>query len=554
MLDLIALLLQQPTDDAPRAPRPLFVEVQDKALPGVRTTCGSRAKDYILEVNGGGLGLGDLDNDGDLDLLVVDGSSLERVAASQPGFPPRVFLNDGSGRFSAGGEAWQVGGGRWGMGVALGDVDGDGFLDAVITQWGPTRLLRNRGGKGFEDVSADAGFQGSRWGTSAALFDADRDGALDLAVVNYLAFDPATIARPGGSCSWKGHPVMCGPEGLIAQHDVFYRGKGDGRFQDATVGAKFVPTEAGFGLGAWTLDYDLDGDTDLYVANDSTPNHLWENQGDGTFLERGFARGVSHDANGKEQASMGIGGADLDGDGREDLLITNFSGESNALYSSKGPKGFRERSSAAGLAGPSLRALGWGTGLVDVDHDGDVDGFVFQGHVYPQADMPGTDTSYAQADHLYRNDGTGRMQAENLSDSPPRVSRASTHGDIDGDGDIDLIAIELDGVVRVLENQTTAPGKAIDGPRHWLGIALRGRGKNTQALGARVGVTWAGGERWAEVRSTGGFQSSLPARLHFGLGAATRVERIRVRWPSGRTSEWTDQAADRLLTLEEPGP
>ena len=542
------------------AAKPLFQEDQARALPGVATTCGSKAKDFIIEVNGGGLALADLDNDGDPDLVVVDGSTLERIAKNEPGFPPRVFMNDGGGMFQPAGDSWAMSGGRWGMGIAAGDVNGDGFVDLVITQWGPTRLFLNQAGKGLVEVSDNSGFVGSRWGTSAALFDADRDGALDLAVVNYLAFDPLLIAKPGGDCSWKSYPVMCGPEGLAPQHDQFYRGHGDGTFEDATQKAHFVPTEAGFGLGATTLDYDCDGDTDVYVSNDSTPNHLWENQGDGTFIERGFTRGVSHDANGKEQASMGIACGDLDGDGRDDLLVTNFSGESDSLYASKGPKGFRERSSSTGLAGPSLRMLSWGTGFADLDLDGDLDLFVFNGHVYPQADLPGTDTSYAQLDQLFRNDGAGHFTVEPLSNAPPRVSRASTFADIDGDGDIDIVALEMNGAVRVLRNQLDplrAPATSGEKPTralHWIGVRLHGRGKNTQAIGARVRIDWEGGSRWCEVRTSGGFQASLPAEIHVGLGGAARAKQIVVRWPDGAQSQMDDVAADRVLTIEEKAP
>jgi enediyne biosynthesis protein E4 len=556
----LAAWCQDPAAAAPAAakpaPGPLFLE--DPALASIATTCGSREKNYILEVNGGGLALADFDADGDFDLVVVDGSTLERVGKGERGFPPRLFLNDGTGHFAPAGEAWSMAGGRWGMGCAAGDVDGDGFVDLVVTEWGPDRLFLNQGGKGFREATDKSGFVGERWGTSAVCFDYDRDGNLDLAVINYLAFDPALVPPPGGACTWKGYPVMCGPEGLTPVHSQLYRGHGDGTFEDATAKAGFVPLEAGYGLGATSLDYDLDGDADLFVANDSTPNHLWENQGDGTFLEVGFQRGVSHDGNGKEQASMGIGCADVDGDGREDLFVTNFSGENNALYLSRGPKAFRERSSSAGLAGPSIPMLGWGTALEDLDLDGDLDTFVFNGHVYPQADKPGTDTSYAQLDQLYRNDGRGRFSVEPLSSAGPGVSRAAASADLDGDGDLDLVALHLDGAVRLLRNTARAPrapgSEAGAGDPHWLRVRLVGAGKNTQALGARVSAEWEGGARTAEIRTSGGFQAAIPAEAHFGLGASAKVKKLTVRWPSGKERVLEDLEADRVLTVEERTP
>jgi hypothetical protein len=538
---------------APPPRQPLFAE-DPSALPGVRTLCGSRDKRYIIEANGGGLVLADFDGDGDVDLVVVDGSTLERVDKGEQGEPPRLYLNDGTGRFTLAGEAWAMAGGRWGMGGAAGDVNGDGWPDLVVTEWGPDRLFLNEGGKGFREATEKAGFEGSRWGTSAAFLDYDADGFLDLVIVNYLAFDPKEISPPGGGCSWKGYPVMCGPEGLTPVHDQLYRGRGDGTFEEVSVAARFRPAQAGFGLGVTTLDYDNDGDTDVYVSNDSTPNHLWENRGDGTFEEIGFRRAVSHDGSGKEQAGMGIGCGDLDGDGRDDLLVTNFSGESNALYLSRGKLGFRERSTYTGIAGPSLHSLGWGTALADLDLDGDLDAFVVNGHVYPQADNPGTDTSYAQADHLYRNGGAGSFALEPLSDAPPRVSRAAACADLDGDGDLDIVAIELDGGVRLLRNRTLPAPSGADraaGP-HWLRVQLRARGGNRFALGARVRAEWEGGARTAEVRTSGGYQASVPAEVHFGLGKAAKVRRLAVRWPSGREQVLEDVAADRVLRVEEP--
>jgi len=532
----------------------------------VRTTCGSAAKDYILEVNGGGLVSADFDLDGHLDLVVVDGSTLERAREGKPSLSSRLLLGDGEGGFRAAGEAWDLSGGRWGMGGAAGDVDGDGDPDLFLTEWGRNRLFLNDGGRGFVDVSdgvpvesgededgddnegqlLPTGLDSSRWSTSCAFLDYDQDGHLDLVVVNYLAFHLESAKPPGDGCTWKGHDVMCGPEGLIPVHDQLYRGNGDGSFTDVSAEAGFKPERAGYGLGVMTLDYDGDGDTDVYVTNDSTPNHLWENQGDGSFLEVGFQRGVSHDSNGKEQAGMGIACGDVNGDGREDLFVTNFSGERNAFYRSSRERGYREKADAARLGGPSIPRLGWGTGLADYDLDGDLDLFVVNGHVYPQADRPGTDTSYAQEDQLFLGSGDGRFEEQRLDDGPPAVSRAALHGDFDEDGDLDLVVIHLGGAVRYLENRAKR-----DESHRWLAVDLRARSSHPDAIGARVTVVTDAGERRAEVRSTFGFQAGCATRLHFGLGAAKEVRELRVDWPSGRRQILGEVELDRVLLIEE---
>ena len=520
----------------------------------VTTLCGSPDKNYILEVNGGGLVIEDFDGDGSHDLVVIDGSTLERAEKGEPGNPPRLMLGAGDGTFDAAGDAWAMAGGRFGMGGASGDVNGDGFSDLVITEWGADRLILNEAGKGFREVKG-SGLAGKRWGTSAAMLDYNLDGNLDLVVVNYLAFYPDEIkSREDDVCHWKGQAVMCGPEGLSPVYDQLYIGSGDGQFRDVTREASFRPRDAGFGLGVMTLDYDQDGDTDIYVTNDSTPNHLWVNGADGSFQERGGELGVALDAGGKEQAGMGIACGDMDGDGYFDLFVTNFSGEPNELYGSKkqagpsakqaGPVAYRNRTNKMGLGGSSVTYLGWGTSMADFDLDGDDDLLVLNGHVYPQADFSGSDTKYAQEDHFYRHNQKGRLIQEQLSSSAAFVSRAGAVADLDDDGDLDLVQIEMDAAVRVFLNR--------GGSGHWLRLRLKDRGGNRAALGAVVTAV-AGERRWVgEMRTSGGFQNGIPAEIHFGLGDVEALEYLSIRWPDGEVTRVESPALDRELLVERP--
>lgn len=524
--------------------RPLFEDVSARALPGVELAYGGKEKDWIAEVNGGGVLLGDWSGDGVLDLVLVDGSTVERAEKGEPGRPPRMFLGKGDGTFAPGGERWALPDLRFGSGGAAGDVDGDGRLDLVLCELGQVRVVLNTP-EGLRE-HARLGASGD-WATSAVLFDADADGKLDLYVVRYLEFSTSAVKhRSSGACRWKGHAVMCGPEGLVPQSDRFYRGRGDGSFVDETKERGFAAQTPSFGLGVLPLDYDVDGDTDLFVANDSMPNFLWENDGKGVFKDVAFARGVSHDSNGREMAAMGIAAGDLNGDLRDDLHVTVFSGEATPLYCSAKSGGYRERGMAAGIAGPSVPLLGWGTAMHDYDLDGDLDIAVFNGHVYPQADQPGTDTGYAQRAQLLVNDGKLRFADTPLAPGL-RVSRACASGDLDNDGDMDLVALRLDGPVDVFLNRA-----AHDASHRFLRVQAKLAGGKRDAPGARVVVAAGGARRAAEIRTGGGYQCAVPAESHFGLGACEAVESVEVRFLSGKTRTIAAPPLDTLLVVEEP--
>ncbi len=489
--------------------------------------CGGEDADTILEVNGGGVALFDGDDDGDLDVLLVSPGAFPAPGAVVGG-TNRLYRNDGDWEFTDVTAGSGVDVAAYCNGVAVGDVDADGRRDIYLTCLGENVLLLNRGDLRFERAPDAAGAAGraDEWSTSAVFTDVDRDGDADLYVVNYLAFDPADPPRDGHDgrrCRWKGMPVMCGPQGLPVQGDRYFRNDG-GRFTDATASAGF-DVEPGFGLGVLDGDFDGDGNADLYVSNDSTPNFLFLGRGAGAVEESGLFSGAALSSRGREQAGMGIAAGDLDGDLDEDLLVTNFSMEPNALYRNAGDGRFEDDADPSGLGGPSRTLLGWGAAFVDVDLDGDLDVVTANGHVYRQADAPGTDTSYAQPDRLWLNDGDDGFRLVDWPGDAPAVSRALAAGDLDDDGLPDLVVTRRSGPPIVWRGVGAGRATAT------LRVRLDGPPGDPDALGAVVRWTDGSGERARRVRVSAGFQACGDPRPVFAWRGPGE---LAVTLPDGR--------------------
>jgi hypothetical protein len=525
-----------------------LVDVAEQAGLTLLNIHGGSAKDYIVDVNGNGAALFDYDNDEDLDALIVNGSTREAFAR---GGDPMValFRNDGRGRFEDVTEASGLVARGWGMGACVADVDHDGDRDLYVTALGPNVLYRNNGDGTFTDVTGAAGVGDRRWSMNCAFGDYDRDGDVDLYVANYLTFDERTIPKRGesSSCRFMGLDAPCGPRGLTGEPDALYRNDGDGTFTDVTETAGIVDPGY-YGFGVLFSDLDADGWPDIYVANDSVPNLLFRNNRDGTFSEEGLVSGVAFSGDGREQAGMGVDAGDYDGDGRLDLVVTNFSDDYNTLYENSAEGFFTDVAHAAGIGLATMRYLGWGVGLVDLDNDGLLDLFVANGHVYPDIDAHGIGTTFLQRNQIFRNVGNKRFRdvtAEAGSGlSIERSSRGAAFGDYDNDGDIDVLVINMNDRPTLLRNDT-APDN------HWVTFRLVGAGGNRDAIGARVTVTSGGRAQIAEVRGGGSYLSHNDLRAHFGLGDADRVSRLEVRWPGGAVETIDGLDADRFYVVRE---
>ena len=522
-------------------------------------------KQFLLEEMGGGVALLDFDRDSLLDVVLVNGSSFLSVSGMRKP-TSYLFRNNGNMTFTDITEKAGLTASGWGQGSCVGDYDNDGFDDLFVSYWGQNVLYRNNSNGTFADVSKKAGVAGSegRWGAGCSFLDYDHDGKLDLFVANYVNFDPQRVPRPGEEayCRFNEIPVPCGPQGLAGGTNVLYRNRGDGTFEDVSeksgiaiprgpISGTFVsknwrPTGS-YGMGAASADFDNDGWPDIYVACDTAPSLLYHNNRDGTFSEVGVKAGCAFDENGIAMSGMGVGVGDSDGDGWLDIIRTNFSDQVTTLYRNNGDGTFHDASLAAGL-GINRKYLGFGAAFFDFDNDGWKDILLGNGHVYSQLAGRKLHLTYKQPKILYSNLRNGRfadvsatsgagIQAEHLA-------RGLAFGDLDNDGDVDVVVNNLDSAPSLLRN---------DGgnQRHALTVKCIGTRSNRSAIGTRVKVTIAGREQIDEVMSGSSYYSQNDLRLHFGLGTAEKADRVEVLWPSGLKESFADVKANQIVVIQE---
>ena len=542
----------------PKAPV-IFEDVTDKtALANFRHRSGESAKDYIFETTPGGVAIFDYDADGRPDIYLVNGSTAAAMRGKEKAPRSALYRNLGNWKFEDVTDKAGVANERWGNGVAVGDYNNDGRPDMFIGNFGVSRLYRNNGDGTFTDVAEKAGVARKGWSTGASWGDYDRDGRLDLFVPGYVQIDlarlppsPSEAGKSGGAgCQFRGAPVMCGPRGLPGEGDTLYRQKADGTFEDVSVKAGVSDPEKFYGFSSAFVHVDDDKLIDLIVVNDSTPKQLYMNKGDGTFEEIGYPSGVALNENGREQAGMGLAVGDYDNDGRIDFHITNFSDDSNVLYHNDGDRNFTDITFQTGLGEVSIPFLGWGTSFFDFDNDGWQDLFVVNGHVYPTVDQHQWGTSYAQQALLFRNvkgkfERVGAPPDSALAQAWP--GRGLAIGDLDADGRLDLVINNLDAKPVLLRNVAENDG-------HWLGLKLIGdvaKKSPRDAIGAVAYVTTGSVRQRQDVFSGAVYCSQNDLTLHFGLGAATKVDKLEIKWPDGSVESVAVPAVDRVITITQ---
>ncbi|MBI3664236.1 MAG: CRTAC1 family protein [Acidobacteria bacterium] len=536
----------------------VFQDVTKEAgLAGWRNRSGAPQKSFIIEVATGGVALFDYDNDGWLDIYLVNGSTLDVLRGKEAPPHAALFHNNRDGTFTDVTSKAGVANERWGFGVAVGDFNNDGWPDLYVTNFGKNRLYRNNGDGTFTDVAEQAGVAVSGatniWTTAAAFGDYDRDGRLDLFIAGYVKWDidnppaPGSAVVAGNYCEYRGQRVMCGPRGLAGERDFLFHNNGDGTFTEVAEKAGVLDPKGYYGFAAAWADVNDDGWPDLLVANDSTPNFLYLNRHDGTFEDVSYPSGFALNENGREQASMGIAVGDYNHDGRLDLYVTNFSDDYNTLYRNEGDANFTDLTFQVGLGEQTIPFLGWGTMFLDYDNDGHPDLFVANGHVYPEVDRNDWGTTWKQRPLLFRN-----LKGERFELVPPATgsglavlasARGAAAGDLDNDGRVDVVLNNLDGPPTVLRNVT--PSK-----NNWVSLKLAGSGKSPRdAIGATVFLTAGGIRQRGEVMSGSSFCSQNDLRVHFGLGTATQVDALEIRWPDGAQESVKLPGINRIVTI-----
>jgi len=511
----------------------------------------SKEQHYIVESVSGGVGFFDCDNDGRLDAVATNGSSVDRYRAG--GDQMITLYHQGAdGKFTNISEQAGLTVKGWGMGVAVADFDNDGNLDMFVTGYGHSVLYRGLGNCKFEDVTAKAWLSGiDGFATGVAWGDYDRDGHVDLFVSRYVHVDMNHLPAFGSDekfCRFKGVLVQCGPWGMQGDSDYLFHNRGDGTFEDVSKKAGMDDPQHRYGLGAIWTDYDNDGWPDLFLANDAGPNFLYHNRHDGTFDEVGMLSGVALGDDGQELGSMGVDFADYDHDGKLDLFVTNYTDQVNNLYRNLGGGIFRDMCWPAKLGQPSFRYVKWGTGFVDFDNDGWVDLFVANGHVYPQVDaIPGS-PGYKEPMQMFRNNHDGTFEdiskSSGVFDMPPQSRRGAAFGDVYNDGNMAILALNIGQAPSLLINMTR-------NSNHRVAFQLIGTKSNRAAIGSRITIQAAGVMQFNEVRGGGSFLSQNDLRPHFGLGAADKMDKVEVSWPSGQTEVLRDVAADFIYTITE---
>jgi hypothetical protein len=505
---------------------------------GFRHHQGFSGEFFMVESMGSGVVIFDYDADGDEDLLLVDGGVTPGYAGEKPASV--LYRNDGGGRFvDVTGDSGLVVAG-YGTGATAGDVDGDGDFDLYITAFGPNQLFRNNGDGGFTDITTVAGVSGGAdmWSMSAAFADVDRDGDLDLYVTNYVQF--AWDNNPICGLMSKGLRSYCHPDVYEGLPDRFFRNRGDGTFVDDTDAAGFASAN-GKGLGVVFGDLDLDGWTDLYVANDMTANYLFRNRRDGTFEELGLLSGTAFSDLGRPESGMGVELGDLDDDGLPDIIVTHLDMQTTAVYGNTSDGLFRDRRYESNLAEPSLYRVGFGIVLADFDQDRDLDAVIANGHIVHNVELWEKGTTYRQRNQIFTNEGGGHFREElDVGFDAVRASRGMAAGDLDGDGDLDLVVNNLDEEPEVYENVFSPAG-------NWLQIDLDHQGQNRFGIGARVTIEMAKQSQRREVRTASSYLSQNALGVHFGLGEAASISALRIVWPDGRRQMLRRSPAGRRL-------